>query len=56
LECTINEVAVGETMAPNDHAVMESLTLEVTVAVNLAMEVVGISTVAASALVMVSLA
>jgi hypothetical protein len=30
-ERTINEVAVGETVAPDDHATAESPTLEVTV-------------------------
>jgi hypothetical protein len=53
---TISEAAVGETRALDDHAVAGSPTLEVTmtVVVDPAMEVAGISTAAASALVVVS--
>jgi hypothetical protein len=55
-EHIVSEVAVGEMVAPDDHAAMESPTLEVTVtvAVDPAMEVAGISTAAASSLVVVS--
>jgi hypothetical protein len=54
-EHTVSEVAVGETVAPDDHATAKSPTLEVTVtvAVDLAMEIAGISTAAASSLVVV---
>jgi hypothetical protein len=49
---------MGETVAPDDHAAAKSPTLEVTVtvAVDPTMEIAGISTAAASALVVVSLA
>jgi hypothetical protein len=51
-----SEAAMGETVAPDDHAVVDSPTPEVTVtmAVDPAMEVARISTAGASALVMVS--
>jgi hypothetical protein len=57
-ERTVSEVAVVETVAPDDHATAKSPTLEVivTMAVDPAMEIAGISTAAASALVVVSLA
>jgi hypothetical protein len=54
----VSEAAVGETVAPDDHAATESPTPEVTmtVVVYSTMEVAEISTAAASALVVVSLA
>jgi hypothetical protein len=56
LKHTISKTTVRETVALDDHSAVESPALEaaVTMAVDLAMEVVRVSTTVASALVVVS--